>query len=819
MTFPLSNDTRSLSVFPLGQWHPPMAAPRSDANAFARAVDDAREPDVCAVPTTRQREIGDWVDEHVEDHTWAFWKDDAHETAVDVLRGDSELGPLAQDDQRWLVDRLLAQWQGGGGSSATDLAEGVRDDADLGPLVADRLAQRSASLALEHADDDIRSEENSASREYARAAVIATGKRFDRLGHEADPQVLRAMVSGLSTEEATAFTQSLVPWPQALEAVTAAIGGADLDAPSRSFILATVAHARGQTYTEALGPLAMNVGMALARDMYPDDTAMQTQEAERIAGLLTSPDSRSLLSSRQPYPLEDDIPAEQRGQILGILLANPGITAESLGEYGDRQLDLRTYADPWMAPQIAQPLAQDAADMALAHMLSGDGGPGSLQTFDDKAALKSWVAESLHLEPQGDDATTIDKIATAVVTAAGEDWPIEASVLPIQYSNQHTGKVDLPLFKIGQGASAQFVDNQGEHHDSFEAWETGNGLPPGAVTYPRDGELRAGVDGRVPLETRNTPDTPDTFSEHAKDIALTVADTAALVGGLAAAGVMVYTSGGTATPVAAYVAGAASGLWFGGRNAVELAQLGSLDVSDPAVRRAGFYTIAGVVSAVPLGRLAYLGRTGASGDDAAGLWNGLNGTALAADAAAAGNDGFTLAADWEDLSTAQRFELGLGTALWGGMSTAILRRNLSLSGAAGGNGQSLPTVTIPKTRAEQTLENLRDGVYYHVTTRDKADQIVESGLLVGSAEESGRVFAFRAQPTKKETRNSGALGAGQQDTVVLRFKIDTSFRRDPGVHPSLEGLARVSLSEGPFPISEVAEVGFYKPNRLPWRGS
>ncbi len=51
----------------------------------------------------------------------------------------------------------------------------------------------------------------------------------------------------------------------------------------------------------------------------------------------------------------------------------------------------------------------------------------------------------------------------------------------------------------------------------------------------------------------------------------------------------------------------------------------------------------------------------------------MNGTAMAADGAAAANTGYTLAADWDDLSPGQRLEMGFGVALWGGLTLAVAR--------------------------------------------------------------------------------------------------------------------------------------------------
>ena len=46
-------------------------------------------------------------------------------------------------------------------------------------------------------------------------------------------------------------------------------------------------------------------------------------------------------------------------------------------------------------------------------------------------------------------------------------------------------------------------------------------------------------------------------------------------------------------------------------------------------------------------------------------------------------------------------------------------------------------------------------VYYHVTTKENAAQIMASGTLIGSEMEGGHVFAWKRVPNKAAIRNSG----------------------------------------------------------------
>jgi hypothetical protein len=138
---------------------------------------------------------------------------------------------------------------------------------------------------------------------------------------------------------------------------------------------------------------------------------------------------------------------------------------------------------------------------------------------------------------------------------------------------------------------------------------------------------------------------------------------------------MVFGSGGTAAPAVA----AGAGAWFAWRGAEEagaLRERGLDQWDNPEYRMALFNTVAGGASILPFGRLAYLSQTGKAGE-ASRFWTTMNGTAVAADGTAAANTGYTLAADWDDLTPGQRLEMGLGVALWGGLTLAVGRTGRS----------------------------------------------------------------------------------------------------------------------------------------------
>jgi len=703
----------------------------SDAS-FAAAVDRARKP----VPAARAREIDEWVRDRVKDHTLRFWKDDGAETAAKALKGGSDLGALTASEQARLVDRVLRKWQGDGASSAQDLAQRVRGDQDLARLVADRLAARSVALQAGKRGDEKLDPELMTARSYAEAAVLALGYDPERPDFTAklDAAGLQDLVGSQSRDQASAFAAMLAHQPRALASAVSAVADAPakaLDDEARdAFTLSAFALSREQTYFEALG-LPQDMGRALAR------TLGQPGEGERLGEILATPEGRKLLVEQLPFPQQSKTTPEARGRMLALVLQHRGITADVLQRSPG--------GDPWASPAVARPLAQAAADQALS--------AGSSHGIELAGAetLESRVARALGLEPKGEDGEIIDKIASAIRGPGGADGKV--TVLPIQFSSGGSGAVQLPLFRVeGKDGSVRFVDNQGGRYADFATWKRENRLPPGNMTYPRDGVLR-GKDGRAVLDSGNTPRTPDSFGEHVEE----ALDKAALFGGVVAGGVMVFGSGGTAAPAVA----AGAGAWFAWRGAEEagaLQERGLDQWDNPEYRMALFNTAAGGASILPFGRLAWLAQTGKAAE-AGRVWSGINGTAMAADGAAVANTGYTLAADWDDLSPGQRLEMGLGVALWGGMTLAVGRsgrgsagdqaRTEDADGADASTGSAdgaqvplNPTPPLPqrptwKTKAAEELDvGLSDLHFVDIRrTNGKGGGVLADGTVVSPHEE------------------------------------------------------------------------------------
>jgi hypothetical protein len=698
--------------------------PRGSGEAsFASAVERARTP----VPAARAREIDEWVRDRVKDHTLRFWQDDGAETAAKALKGETGLGCLTAAEQARLVDRVLRKWQGDGASSAQDLAKRVRGDKDLARLVADRLAARSVELQAGKRGDEKMDPELMTARTYAEAAVLALGYDPERPDFTAklDTAGLQDLVGSRSPDQASAFAAMLAHRPRALASVVSAMADAPDGKARDGFVLSAFALAREQTYFEALG-LPQDMGRALAKALG------QPGEGERLGEILATPEGRKLLVEQLPFPQQGKTTSEARGQLLGLVLQHREITADVLQRSPG--------GDPWASPAVAKPLAQPSADQALA------AGNGHGMELAGAETLESRVARAMGLKHEGEDGEAIDRIASAIRDPSGA----KVTVLPVQFSSSGSGAVQLPLFRVeGKDGAVRFVDNQGGRYADFATWKRENRLPPGNMTYPRDGELH-GKSGHAVLDSGSTPRTPDSFGEHVEQ----ALDKAALFGGVVAGGAMVFGSGGTAAPAVA----AGAGAWFAWRGAEEagaLRERGLDQWDNPEYRMALFNTVAGGASILPFGRLAYLSQTGKAAE-AGRVWTGLNGTAMAADGAAAANSGYTLATDWDDLSPGQRLEMGLGVALWGGLTLAVGRTGRSsadqprieVTDSAGRNPEAAEGPQVPldappglprrqtwKSEAGQALRDLPGveiGHLYFIDIR-RATESGEGVLADGSA--------------------------------------------------------------------------------------
>ena len=279
----------------------------------------------------------------------------------------------------------------------------------------------------------------------------------------------------------------------------------------------------------------------------------------------------------------------------------------------------------------------------------------------------------------------IRSIEAQIQKAGGEGARVAS--LPVTVASKEHGLIQTVIWRVETAdGQEKFVDynlatQEARTYTSFEDWKNNNQLPPGEMTYARNGHLTAGVDGKPQLETGNTPNTVDTAWEAWIKPAL---DGAALVGGIVLLGAAVVGTGGTAV----MVGGALLGAYGAGTGGVELADRAAhgqtLSLGNAQARNAWLNVGTSALSLGAMGasmRLANMsGRaTGNAIDEAVQLTRmaqtarGLNVAAQYADTAAFVDGGLMLAANWDRMTPAERTQALAMMAFWSA-GTAVSAR-------------------------------------------------------------------------------------------------------------------------------------------------
>ena len=101
-----------------------------------------------------------------------------------------------------------------------------------------------------------------------------------------------------------------------------------------------------------------------------------------------------------------------------------------------------------------------------------------------------------------------------------------------------------------------------------------------------------------------------------------------------------------------------------------------------------------------------------------------------------------------------------------------------------------------------TNESRRGNIYYHATSLENAQHIIETGIMVGSDWEGGLVFAWKSIPSKKALELSGARSM----EVIIAFETSASFCPDFGItNPDLLKYGPV-YSSGPIQVYNIVIV-------------
>lgn len=643
------------------------------------------EPVPVPVPAERQRQIGDWVDQQ-SDHSGGFLGiggTDSSEKAREALAGRSALGPISVDERRVLADGMIERWEAGRGDGASGparLVEALAEDPENRALVGERLAARAAEISRAIPPDEANQpaetwQQSATAHAFARNAVAASGGQDD----PAAAGRLRTMVDRLGPEAAgdLARTLSEGTGPLGGDDLTRTIGALNAGFASEATSAFTQnAFARLPATAYADPAIRTEVSQALAREWHPDDATAAAGEAERLSGILATDQGQTLLGEGGP-----DGPAlETRVNALATLRADPAIN-EAVLERTD---------DPWTNPAIISPSAQAGAQPYLDHRgdapvaLAGSdldntigtamGLPPAMPTSMSSAQAEAAAMQgAFSYYGSGEGAEPVKAISDQIRAIAGES-PAQVTVLPVTYSDGRTGPVQVPLFRVNDPSGAErYVDNTGRRYDDFADWKTNNVLPPGTQVYPEDGHLTAEADGRVALGQGNTPKTVDSFGEHFTS----ALDTAALVGGIVAGGVLIVGTGGLATPAVVAGAGAVAagaGAWGAYRSGSALVDRGehgqSLNpVTDGEARGLWLNLGASVASVGAFGSATRLAQLGQAGRAVAPLEASLHGYAQAGaftlDAAAIANQGVETAQNWDRMSGAERADSILQMGFWG----------------------------------------------------------------------------------------------------------------------------------------------------------
>ncbi len=672
----------------------PRSAPRP-APAPAQPASDGVTPE-------RRAAIESWVHDNAQPGFPSNVFHAGHDRVADALAGTSDLHQLSPPEQRMVLNRSLDVWQSSGDTGEVGrFADNLAGKGALSQLGAHLYAERAAGVAQGAVGHDIDLDTRTLASTLAAGAVVAAGPR--------DAHALRALIEGLGPAAAGSFADALDGSPTAagssmsapddqgrLAGVLGALNAGPDTAAGRDFVTHVFASARDWTYRDSevneagvhdLGQtdVAQPMAAALARLAHPGDPAAQARDTARLGAILQSPAGAKLFAPDYgsmwtgPDAASDQLSASARFQALGAILADPSITARSLGRQDS----------PWTDPQLAEGLARGHAQALL--QSRGDAAqalPGALLentvgvamglapapvTADETPAQRSAreggiAAGTVSAYANARDAEPVRLVSDAVRAAAGQVGGDAAApqvtVLPVQVASADSPAVSLPLFRVDGPRGERFVDNRGGLYASFADWQARNQLPEGTMTFPPGGHLSADPSGRVRLASADTPETHNVLHhvEH-------VLDKAALVGGVIAGGAIVIGSGGTLAPAVLLAAGA----YGAARSVQDLAEMDgrgqTLNPLKSSEARNEWLTLAasgltgaGAVSGT-LARAA--AGTSVLSRTMAGATVVLNTAAMGADVAGIANQSVEAARNWDRMSPTERLGAGLNLAFWG----------------------------------------------------------------------------------------------------------------------------------------------------------
>ena len=524
---------------------------------------------------------------------------------------------------------------------------------------------------------------SAARQQYLEDSFSLTAERSSRgfgTGFDSAQALTFMQDAGQQTEIAQAFARLD---PDAQRAVAAEVGGASIGYNnSRSAI------------ADLPDPLATLT--AALRDAHPATTSEGQQLLTRVAEGLSSSSAYPSPESRQ---VASGLYAEVAQGRAQQLADSPEAHAQSLARVANAQTDAEralqnlpanaSAEQIWQAYQ-ANPAAFTAPTFTQYLELRGDQAQslsGAAMRNDIGLAMGMPVTRAPSTPADeaamgrgefdffdGDAGNAVRAIENQITQAGGAD--VRVAALPVTVASQEHGLIQTTVWRV-ETANGQekFVDynpatGEARTYANFDDWKRNNKLPPGEMTYARNGHLTAGADGKPQLEKANTPSTVDTAWESWIKPTL---DGAAMVGGVVLLGAVVVGTGGTALVVGGALLGGYA-VATGGAELIDRGTHGqSLGLDNAQARNAWLNVGAGALSLGAMGsslRLASAAGRAGSLDDAAQLARmaqtsrGLNVAAQYADTAAVADTGLTLAANWDRLTPTERTQALAMMAFW-----------------------------------------------------------------------------------------------------------------------------------------------------------
>ena len=621
----------------------------------------------------RRAEIDAWV----EDNATASWRAlgveldaEGGERVAEAYAGESALGALNAAETGHLAERSLSAWQRTG--STEDIRESVEGVTD--PATRAAVARAYASPAAE------------TTRAIAESGAVITTSEASRAEHaalrvaiELDAAATVAAWSGVEGALGERVGSLPAYERRALGGeLLAAVADGRVDATDDGVSkMVTAQFLRSERVDFYQRDYREDMAGALARIMTdPADFAgapgalpgAVERLADRYDALLLSRGGADLL-------VNDKVVPELRGWALAEIAANPDWTLEALSEGWESPIVSEAFARPVINRYLArgtepQVLGGEALRNTIGQALGTP--PDQLPPENEGAAARdARLAAGLEHAYYGENER-IDALAARITELGGPN--AEVTIMPVAVTGNEFGAATFNVFKVtGTDGKTYFVEDVDptRHYEGFADWKEGSRLPPGEMTYAENLDWNG---GEVTLETENTALVTDTLGEWVRK----VGDYAAIGVGVTAGLVLVFGTGGTA----AIVGAGAAGIWTTGRAVEGLADAHGHgqdigDLSDAEVRALWLDAAAGTLSFGAIG--ATRGAVKLAADSsrfasaAAGSAAVLQLAANGADVAAAGNQAFDLAANWDELSGGQRAMGLLNVAFWGGMTVASAR--------------------------------------------------------------------------------------------------------------------------------------------------